>query len=364
MYQKMKTVIALLIVSVLVISLAACSKPKKSSSLEDELSAYADALESELANMTLGDEESDVDNDVESKVEEKEEEEDEDEEDTIDILPEFDKNASFSNIVLTETFGVRITATGIEYNNYSVDVKLKFENLTDSARKVHSGTAGYCCNSINGYMVQDGYLSCEIEAGGTEEDDVSFNKVELNVRGITKIADIEIAFEISDDDYNKERTGPISIKTTLADKYNYHDDTYLKMIKGRALQNAYGIKIDKVVEEQPYSEGGVTMLSEVLMRNKDDESSLLVEFDNTSDQTLYVVMFNLSVNGTSAYEYSFVSDMVCNEKKLISIARLSNLIKDVSALDGQKITSVSFEIELRNEDYQSLTQPQTVTINF
>ena len=284
--------------------------------------------------------------------------------DTGNALPTFDKSIGITEHHLTDEFGVSITATELTYTNSAVKLGLRIENTSDSNREVLSGTAGYCVNSVNGYMMHGGYMRCEIAAGETAEDVITFQYYELYAQGISKIADIEVGFDIEDDDYHHEYTGPISIKTEEADSYDYSEDTYLKTIKGNMLQSAYGITIESISEKQLYSQNGITLLSQAVSADKDGKESLMLEFESKANQGLYIKLSDLSINGVSVNTSTITSDYIIPDKRGITSVGLSKYLEENGDLLNQTIQSVSFDIEITNEDYLTVTDKQKITLSF
>ena len=135
--------------------------------------------------------------------------------------------------------GVKITATGLNYTDYSVDLELSIENSSGKDLSFSSGTVGYHCNSINGYMVSDGYLNCDVADGKKANETISFSYDALMLYGIDEIADMEIGFSMSDDDYNDTYSGPRQVKTSAFDAHDYGKDHYQETITSRAAMNTY-----------------------------------------------------------------------------------------------------------------------------
>ena len=83
----------------------------------------------------------------------------------IDDIPErsnetmglFNADATLAETVLVNEGGVKITATGLTYTTYSVELGLAIENNSGKDLSLISGSLGYSCNSVNGYMVDEGY---------------------------------------------------------------------------------------------------------------------------------------------------------------------------------------------------------------
>ena len=78
-------------------------------------------------------------------------------------------------------------------------------------------------------MVPEGYLNCDVAAGKKANDTISIGYDTLMLYGIYEIADIEIGFDISDDDYNHTYTGPRTIQTTAVDSPFFEIEVAHKM---------------------------------------------------------------------------------------------------------------------------------------
>lgn len=104
--------------------------------------------------------------------------------------PAFDPTATLEETVLVDESDVKITATSLKYTAYEVKVSLTLENNTDKNLSFRSGTMGYSCNSVNGYMVDGGYLNTDVAAGKKSNESVAFDIGELSILGLSDIADI------------------------------------------------------------------------------------------------------------------------------------------------------------------------------
>ncbi len=279
-----------------------------------------------------------------------------------DILPEFDKTGTIEETHLTDTYDVSITAVGLSYTNSTVELTLKLENKSDSKREAYAGTAGYGCNSVNGYMIHDGYMWCELEPGAIEEEEISFSYAELYCHGISKIADIGIGFDVEDEEYHHEYSEMVFIKTQNAGGYDYSEDTYLKTMKGNALQNAYGITVNALSESAAYSEGGISMISQAIVTNKDGDSKLMLEFENKADQALNVRLSGLKLNGVEVSTSYLASDLIWQGKKAVLSLSLGDYFENNEALSSDNLKTAELNINLTNTDGTSLTQETAVMI--
>ena len=190
----MRKIISLLLVLLLVFSLVACGNTNESNSTDTPTSTPTADSETS-GNETPTDDES-----------------------HIDFEPrEFKKTATIEETVLVDESGVKITAKELTYSNYAAELILVIENNSDKDLSFIANSVGYSCNSINGYMIPEGYLNCDVAAGKKANDTIPIGYDTLMLYGIYEIADIEIGFDISDDDYNHTYTGPRTIQTTAVD---------------------------------------------------------------------------------------------------------------------------------------------------
>lgn len=92
-------------------------------------------------------------------------------------------------------------------------------------------------------MVSNGYLNCDVANGKKTNDTISFSYDGLMLYGINEIADMEIGFDMSDDDYNHTYSGPRQVKTSAFDTHDYSKDCYQETITSRAAINTYDYDI-------------------------------------------------------------------------------------------------------------------------
>lgn len=103
---------------------------------------------------------------------EKEKAEDEEKEVTIES---FKTTATIEETVLYDENNVKITATGLNYTDYVAELNVMIENNGDKDLSFICNSVGYNCNAINGYMVDDGYLSADVAAGKKANETISFS---------------------------------------------------------------------------------------------------------------------------------------------------------------------------------------------
>lgn len=285
-------------------------------------------------------------------------------EDSYDIM-EFAKDVYIDETVLYDKDDLKIIAKELECDSYSVTLKLAFENNTDKKYEFIAESSGYSVNAVNGYMIEDGYCYVDVEPQTTEEDEIEFSVMELMLNGIWSIADIEVGFNIEDEDYNSVYTGPLKITTPLAASYNYDNDNFKKAITGKILQNTYGFEVPYFGEEEIYSSNGISIVSEAYVVNKDGNRIIMLEVKNDTDSTISFVTSNISANGTNMYDGRWSYDVITPGNKMIIDIFLDRKF-DESEWEAKGITeieNIGFDVEIRNVDGLVIADPASVVVN-
>ena len=289
-----KKAISLFVATVLAVSLTACGGETGVSSNEEN-----GAVASENSQLSAV-EESEMQESEYSEAE-SEEEESEETQDSYVEADEFVTSAAIEETVLYNDNDVVITASCIEYSNYEVSVNLLIENNSDKDLSFISGSVGYSCNSVNGYMMDTAYLNSDISAGMKANEELSFDISELQIFGINEIADICVGIEIQDEDYNAIYTGPMQILTTAAGEYDYETNTYQNSVSSGLMESLYDCTLDYYATDEIYSSGNVAIRSETMITNSDGETSLMLEVANNGSEVIYAATSDIVLNGFEAY---------------------------------------------------------------
>lgn len=275
----------------------------------------------------------------------------------------FNTDASIEETVIYEEDDIKITATELEYSDYDATLNLLIENNSQRDLTFVSGSLGYSCNAINGYMVDDGYLNAEVASGKKSNESVSFSTEELMIYGINTIADIQFGIEI-EEDFNEIYTGICQLKTTAADSYDYSEDTYLSALRSGLLESTYDCSVDFYSEDELYNQKGIRIVSEALMTNKDGEQAFLVEMINTTDKLFYGVTSDIVVNGLG------ISSFICSNDSInAGCRRIIDLsIEDIfdktywEKFGISEIGELSFDFTINDEKQNEYLKPQTISI--
>lgn len=278
---------------------------------------------------------------------------------------QFDPSANIEETVLVDENDIKITATGLKYTAYDVKLSLVIENNSSQNLSFYSGTLAYSCNSINGYMVDDGYLSADIAAGKKSNETVSFSVDELTLLGCSDIADIELGFRITDDDHNEYLlTGPRQLRTTIADSYNYEADTYRQAIADNVLGSILNFTLNCDSEEVAFDQKDIRVVSQTLATNSSEEQVLLVEVENMSPDMVYVSVGNVTINGLSVQRGTWTTEWISAGKRRIMSMKLSSMLDDSyrATFGLEKIGQITYSLELMDSDQDALVVPQTLVL--
>lgn len=275
---------------------------------------------------------------------------------TKKLMEKFDKSATIEKTVLYDENGIKITADSLTYTNFTAEIKFIFENNSDKDLSFTSGSMGYHVNSVNGYMIDDGYINCDVAAGQTAEDEFSVDFRSLNVYGITKIADIEIGFEINDDDYNSVETGPLKIKTSIADGYDYSENTYRKVIENGAFESKMDCKIDSFSEEVLYDNYDLKVASAAVVTNKDNESIVLLEIENNSEYEITVGIGDVYFGELNVYDSIWDSELIPGKKKYVMGIELNNLADHYYDEEKEEETEDADKKDEKTDDFIEISE--------
>lgn len=270
------------------------------------------------------------------------------------VLEEFNTEATIEENVLYDENDIKITAKELTYDTFSAKLSVTVENNSDKELSYSCGSSGYHVNSINGYMVDDGYVNGDIAAGQSVTEEIPFKFSSMNVYGITEIADIEIGFSFCDDNYNYIYTDPLQVKTSIADSYDYSENRYRKIIDNGAFENKFNCKVNYFSEESFYNNYDINITSAAVMTNKDGEVVLLLEVENNSSGQVFISTKEISLNNNLVYESLWSSDNINPNKKYVMHIVLSDLIDkyEGNVDDISKISDISFTFGVGENWYQ------------
>lgn len=280
------------------------------------------------------------------------------------VLPDFQKTATISETVLYDENDIRITANELIYTSYYAVLNLTIENNSNKDLTFHSNTMSYSCNSVNGYMITDGYMNCDVPAGKKAVERMSFRFNILMQYGIFEIADIEVGIHITDDDYNNIYIEPKQLKTTAAEGYDYQSQSYQKTIVSDAAQNTYHYTLQYFTDEILYNKNGISVVSGCISVNDKGDAALLLEIQNTSQMMVIVSANDIYLNGICINCSTYSTERINPGKISIVELELSSILdSDFWDMYGIKnIGSVSLSMDIKNSDGDELCDPAVINV--
>lgn len=285
---------------------------------------------------------------------------------------DFGKTAEISETVLYDQNNVKITATALTYNRYDAELKLNIENNSLKDLKFLSGTLGYSCNSVNGYMVDMGYLNCEVAAGKKANDKIKLSYSSLQIYGINEIADIEIGFDIDaadifDRDFEEIYTGPCAVKTSAAKDYDYSKDTFREGLSNSTVQNKFGITLDYIAEDKIFDSNGISVISEVFVANKDGDKIMFLEVVNGTSEQLVIQTSDITLNGLKLHGANYSNDRINAGKRCIVDISFDNILDrqywEVCGLSAVNSAGLSLKAMKNDRKTEICSASLTVTAN-
>lgn len=236
------------------------------------------------------------------------------------VSPTFDTTATIAETVLYEADGVKITATGLTYSPGEVDLELTIENNSTQDLSFSSSTLGYSANAINGIMVDDGYVNCDVAAGKIANESARFSTQQLMFYGIDRVAQVQMGFTISDADYNSTYTDPAMVQTSLGKGYEQPADSFQTAVQDSAVQSELGFTLPYFQAEGLFDQNGVQVVSTGLMENASGEQMFFLEAVNTGEQPVYFSTSDFSFNGVAVLSYNWSSDLILpNARRVMTV---------------------------------------------
>ena len=267
----------------------------------------------------------------------------------------FKNDTTIEETVLWDDGSVIITASELNFSNYSADLKLKFENNTDKALNFVSGSIGYSSNTINRYMTSEMYVNESVDAGMKANKTISISLNELQALGINEIAEIGIGFMITDDDHNDyARTGALLIPTSASDSYDPDTDTYLESLQDGSFAALGNAEVHDIFTDVAYSNSRIHLDSAAVVSNSSGDTVILLEMTNTSEETVIVRYGSVSADNVVICSSNWTNDTIAPHKTAITMLDLSNMISEeyASAIGLGSDCSYTVDITLMDEEYK------------
>lgn len=264
---------------------------------------------------------------------------------------------SADNSVIYDKDGIKITVSEVKLSEEYAEMDITFENNTDD--EVHfSGTKYF---AVNGYSVPFTLFS-SVEAGNSDTETVSFGKFVFDKFGFTDIADVEFIITANDSSYNTIFEELFRIETDKHDSYDYDTDTYLEQLKA-GISPKYGYETADLSEDKIYDGGGFSIISETIFKTENG-NSLWLEAVNNSEDTVYVVIPDIFINGVYTSESEDIY-LPAGRKKIIEIDTEYIFPYDTFELLGYDgLENIGLSCAVYDKDYNSISEGKAITLDY
>lgn len=359
----MKKLICVLLSLVMLLSLAACGKDKA----ETTEPKKADTTAAEKVDTDEAEDAADETDAVETG----EETDAPDTAESSEELPEFDQSGNIKETVMLDQDNIKVTATTLEYDNYSANLKLSLENNSDKTLTFSTNTLGFSGNSVNGFMIPDGYFNSEIAPGKKANETVTFSYDYLQLFGINEIADIVLGIRVTDEEYNETLYPDCQVKTSIADAYTYDEASYQKAMTSKAVQKSFGFTSTSFATDTLYDADNIRIVSSLLMTNEDGEQTVLLETVNNGTEMKNVVIAGVEINGLTIYDGNWSTTTISSGKRGVISVNLNDVFNEQywAAYGLTTISSIDIKVgiqegwDLNDENVVHLTIGDETPLN-
>ncbi len=279
----------------------------------------------------------------------------------------FAGTATIEDTVLVDEKGIKITASKLSYNSYEATMDLLIENNSDKDLSFISGSLGYSCNAVNGYTVSSIYVNEDVSAGMKANSSISISNTEMELLGITDIAELEIGFQVKDDNYDEYlETGAIKIQTSAAESYDLSEDTYQKAVENGSFSSLSGRKITDFQTGELFSSNGIKLISAALAENKEDGNAVILEVENTTDEFLYFKIGDIAVNDFVVSPSNWDSVSLNPGGRGLLVVNMKDMLEEdeQEAYAIEAISTIEFHATIADAEYKYLAEDETVHIDF
>lgn len=256
--------------------------------------------------------------------------------------------------VLVDEKGILVSLESLEYMGDMLILNFHLENNTDQTMHFVSNNTASAKNSINGCAIPSFEFMEVLEPGAKMDLPVEIYSLDLEKFNIKEISDLDFDLTVryfdSLNDYLVKES--IKLKTSIADQHDYSIESVAKAAKenqriGEELLNTL------LVEEREIRDG-LKLLSIALVdrENWEDEGKepyeLILELENTSNESLQLEPGRYSLNGLSTYIWASGSSslLLPGKKGIVSYSLIDECptaVRKILAIDKLG----TFDLELR-----------------
>lgn len=285
------------------------------------------------------------------------EEPEEPEEPERDKFDEFKQTATIEETILYDDKDIVITAKDLTYEYSGVTLNVQLENNRDEDLEFSSGS----CNSVNGYTLSVGNLYCDVASGKKTNEEMYFSYNEMRLHGIYELAELGLQFTVADDDDFELNTDSIILKTSAFDSYTFNPKGFQDAVISDAAKGEFEYSVDFFDTKELYNSSGISLVSQTIVTT-DDGQQLFLEFANDSSEPVVVSINRIAENGLVLNSGCWTWEMLSpSTHRVFSMDLIEDQYRE--ALGITEIVSFSFDVVLKNMDFDVIDEGERVNVN-
>lgn len=285
------------------------------------------------------------------------EEPEEPEEPERDKFDEFKQTATIEETILYDDKDIVITAKDLTYEYSGVTLNVQLENNRDEDLEFSSGS----CNSVNGYTLSVGNLYCDVASGKKTNEEMYFSYNEMRLHGIYELAELGLQFTVADDDDFELSTDSIILKTSAFDSYTFNPKGFQDTVISDAAKGEFEYSVDFFDTKELYNSSGISLVSQTIVTT-DDGQQLFLEFANDSSEPVVVSIDRMAENGLVLNSGCWTWRMLGpSTHRVFSMDLIEDQYRE--ALGITEIVSFSFDVVLKNMDFDVIDEGERVNVN-
>lgn len=274
-----------------------------------------------------------------------------------DKFDEFKQTATIEETILYDDKDIVITAKDLTYEYSGVTLNVQLENNRDEDLEFSSGS----CNSVNGYTLSVGSLYCDVASGKKTNEEMYFSYNEMRLHGIYELAELGLQFTVADDDDFELNTDSIILKTSAFDSYTFNPKGFQDAVISDAAKGEFEYSVDFFDTKELYNSSGISLVSQTIVTT-DDGQQLFLEFANDSSEPVVVSIDRMAENGLVLNSGCWTWRMLGpSTHRVFSMDLIEDQYRE--ALGITEIVSFSFDVVLKNMDFDVIDEGERVNVN-
>lgn len=286
--------------------------------------------------------------------------------DFVRNIDRFSVDGAIEETTLLDNDVITVIAKGLDYRDNTALLSVSITNKTKSPFTVLAATLSYAGNYVNDYMVHEGYINCDVAAGATEEEEISFSFQELETVGIKGVGEIGLGLRVTDEDSKELCQEIVSVKTSLDGNESIKSGSFSDVVSDPDYQKKMEFSIRPSVSiDQSIGDAGIDIQSAMLLTNKDDKTMLMLELENRTNEIVQIAESNISVDGIVVSEGRWSTTVIVPGKRALADTNLTYICdSEEDPIDLAAIKEVGLSLAIEDAKGNTILDPTEVTITF